>query len=45
MMTFDENAGGIAALKALQIYAKKLDEKHGRKAFRYFQNVNMQVLG
>ena len=45
MMTFDENAGGIAALKALQIYAKKLDEKHGKKAFRYFRNVNMQVLG
>ena len=44
MMTFDEKAGRTAALKALQTYAKKLDEKHGKKAFRHFQNVNMQVL-
>ena len=43
-MIFDEKAGGIAALKALQTYTKKLDEKHGKKAFRYFYNVEMQVL-
>ena len=44
MMTVDEKAGGVVALKALQAYAKKLDEEYGKKAFRYFQNVDMQVL-
>ena len=44
MMTFDENAGGVAALKALQTYARKLDENYGRKAFRYFSDVDMRVL-
>jgi hypothetical protein len=42
-MTFDEEAGGVAALRALQTYAKKLDEKYGKKAFRYFSNADMQV--
>ena len=44
MMTFDEKAGGVTALKALQTYARKLEEKYGRKAFRYFSDVDMQVL-
>jgi len=44
MMTFDGKADGVAALKALQTYARKLEEKHGRKAFRYFSDVDMQVL-
>jgi len=44
MMTFDENAGGVNALKALQTYVEKLDEKYGKKAFRYFSDVDMQVL-
>jgi len=43
-MTFDEKAGGVTVLKALQTYAKKLDKKYGKKAFRYFQNIDMQVL-
>ena len=43
-MKFDENAGGVAALKALQTYARKLDENYGRKAFRYFSDVDMRVL-
>jgi hypothetical protein len=43
-MSFDETAGGIAALKALQTYAKKLDDKYGKKAFRYFINMDMRVL-
>ncbi len=44
MMTFDEKGGGVAALKALKTYAGKLDEKYGRKAFRYFSDVDMKVL-
>jgi hypothetical protein len=43
-MTFDEKVGGVAALRALQTYTRKLDEKYGRKAFRYFSNVDMQIL-
>jgi len=43
-MTIDEKAGGVAALRALQTYAKKLDEKCGKRAFRYFSNADMQVL-
>ena len=41
-MTIDEKAGGVAALRALQTYAKKLDEKYGRRAFRYFSNAGMR---
>ena len=44
-MTFDEAACKVAALRALQTYAKKLDEKYGKKAFRYFSNVDMRILG
>ena len=43
-MAFDEAVGGVAALKALQTYTKKLDQKYGKKAFRYFSNVGMRVL-
>jgi hypothetical protein len=43
-MGFDEEAGGVATLKALQTYTKKLNEKYGKKAFRYFSNVDMRVL-
>lgn len=42
--SFKEEAGGVAALKALQTYAKRLDEKYGKKAFRNFSNVDMRVL-
>jgi len=44
-MSFDESVGGVAALKALQTYTRKLDEKYGERAFRYFQNGDMRVLG
>ena len=44
MMTFDEKAGGVAALRALKNYSKKLDEKYGKKAFRYFAKIDMRVL-
>ncbi len=43
-MTFDEKAGGVAALRAVQTYAKRLGEKYGRKAFRYFRKVDMKVV-
>jgi hypothetical protein len=43
-MTFDKAAGGVAALKALQTYTKKLDETYGKRAFGYFKNVDMRVL-
>lgn len=44
-MAFDEAVGGVTTLKALQIYATKLDDKYGKKAFRYFSNVDMRVFG
>jgi len=43
-LTFDEYAGGVAALKALKSYTVKLNETYGRKAFRYFSDVDMRVL-
>lgn len=42
-MSFDESVGGVDILKALQTYTRKLDEKYGKRAFRYFQNVDMRV--
>jgi len=43
-ISFSGKAGGITTLKALKSYATKLDQKHGKSAFRHFSNVNMQVL-
>ena len=43
-MSFDNNAGGVSTLKALQRYTAKLDEKYGKRAFRHFSNVDMRVL-
>ena len=43
-MAFDEATGGIAALKALQNYTMKLDDKYGKKAFKHFSKADMQVL-
>ena len=43
-MSFDDDAGGVSALTALQSYAAKLDEKYGEKAFRYFSKGDMRVL-
>ncbi len=36
-MSLEERAGGIAALKALQAFTRKLDEQQGKKAFQDFQ--------
>jgi len=43
-MAFDEKIGGTATLKALQTYAKRLDEEYGSKAFRRFRDADMTVL-
>ena len=43
-MSFDDDAGGVSALKALQSYTAKLDEKYGERAFRYFSKGDMRVL-
>lgn len=44
-MTFDEEkTGGVAALKALQTYTKKLDKRYDKNAFKHFSDVDMRVL-
>ena len=43
-MSFEEKIGGTAALKALQTYARRLEEKYGKKAFQHFSDANMQIL-
>jgi hypothetical protein len=43
-MSFAEKIGGAAALKALQNYARRLDEKYGKKAFQHFRSADMQNL-
>lgn len=43
-MSFIDDIGGVAALNALQNYIQKLENKYGKKSFRYFVDANMQVL-
>ena len=43
-MSFDKSAGGVDTLRALQTYTRKLDEKHGKRAFSYFRDIDMRVL-
>ena len=43
-MSFNEEIGDAATLKALQTYTGKLDEKYGKKAFQHFSNIDMQIL-
>jgi len=43
-MSFDDDAGGVSALEALQSYAARLDERYGGRAFRYFSRGDMGVL-
>jgi hypothetical protein len=43
-MSFEERIGGTVALKALQTYARRLDEKYGKKAFQHFRSADMQFL-
>lgn len=44
-MSFDDDAGGVPALRALQSYAVRLREEYGARAFRYFSKADMRVLG
>ena len=44
-MSFDDNAGGVSALNALQSYTTRLGEKYGKRAFKYFSQADMRVLG
>jgi hypothetical protein len=43
-MSFEPKIGGSTTLKALQTYARKLNEKHGKKAFQPFSIVDMSVM-
>lgn len=43
-MAFDDSAGGVSALKALQSYTARLNEEYGKEAFRRFSKVDMRVL-
>lgn len=43
-LSFTEQIRGLAGLKAFQIFGKKLEEKYGKRAFRYFANVDMRLL-
>jgi len=43
-MLFDEKIGGVATLKALQTYTRRIDEKYSKKAFQHFSDADMQIL-
>ncbi len=43
-MKFKQKLGGAPVLKAFQEYTQMLDKKYGKKAFKQFVNVDMQVL-
>jgi hypothetical protein len=44
-MSFDDAAGGVSALNALQSYAARLGEEYGQRAFGYFSKADMRVFG
>ena len=43
-ISFEERIGGADALKAMQIFAKRLDKKYGSRAFKRFRQADMTVL-
>jgi hypothetical protein len=43
-MSFDDDGGGVSALKALQSYTARLNEEYGERAFGYFSKADMRVL-
>ncbi len=43
-LSFDNDAGGVPALEALQSYTARLNEGYGHSAFRYFSKADMRVL-
>ncbi len=42
-MSFDDKIGGSSTLSALQIYARKIDESHGKKSFQHFKEADFRV--
>jgi hypothetical protein len=43
-VSFGDETGGTAVLEALCSYAARLDEQHGKEAFRRFSRADMRVL-
>jgi len=43
-LSFDDKIGGVAALKALQTYSRRVNKKYGAKAFQHFRQAEMQIL-
>jgi hypothetical protein len=43
-MSFEDETWGAAALKALQIFVRRVDQKDGKKAFHDFRTADMRVL-
>lgn len=43
-ISFEENIGGAAALKAMQTYAQRLNKKYDSRAFSRFRQADMTVL-
>jgi len=43
-LSFGDDAGGVPALRALQNYTAKLNERYGGRAFRHFSAADMRVL-
>ena len=42
--SFKEKLGGVATIKALQTYVKKVDKKYGARGFQHFRKADMQIL-
>jgi hypothetical protein len=43
-LAFAKEIGGLASLKAFQTFGKKLNEKYGKRVFRFFKDVDMRLL-
>ena len=43
-ISFEEKIGGTNALKALQTFAHRLDQKYGTRAFQHFRQADMTVM-
>ena len=41
-MSFDDDAGGVPALRALQSYTARLNEEYGQRAFRHFGSIGFR---
>jgi hypothetical protein len=43
-VSFDDEVGGIGAMKALQVYTRELNEEYGKRGFSRFSNIDMRLL-